>query len=214
MNIVSRFRVLVGVIVFLVASVSIANLVAEFVRPAALSISGLASPPPPGQTAAAKLASAIMPFRSDLRADYALTLAADALSADQPAQHAALEAVKNSLQIGPHDSQMWLILALLQARSRAAVSGGAESLKMSYLTGQNRAGLMPTRLGGVTSGNSLSDPDLADLARGDVRAILTQLPDQRPSLVSTYARASQAGKQFLEQSVAAIDPKFVGVLRK
>jgi len=207
--------VLVGVIAFLVTGVSAANLVAEFLRPAPPSISGLASPPSQSQTEAAKLASAIMPVRSDLRADYALALATQTFAAGQTAQpEAALETVKDSLQIGPHDSQMWLVLALLQARGHSAGSDVAESLKMSYLTGQNRAGLIPTRLASVTSGSSLSDPDLVDLARGDVRAILTQLPDQRPSLISAYARASQAGKQFLEQSVAVVDPKFVDALKR
>lgn len=210
-----RFRVLVCVIAVLVMGISTANLVAEFLRPVPLSISELASPPSQSRTAAAKLASAIMPIRSDLRADHALALAAQALAAGQTAQpEAALEAIKNSLQIGPHDSQMWLVLALLQARARTAGSNVAETLKMSYLTGQNRAGLIPTRLASVTSGNALADPDLVDLARGDVRAILTQLPDQRPSLISAYARASQAGKQFLERSVAVIDPKFVDMLKR
>jgi hypothetical protein len=216
MSIVWKFRSLVLFIALLVGGVSIANLVAEFVRPAPLlSISSISSAPPENQAASAKLASTLMPFRSDLRAEYALALAGQALNSKQTVpSEPAQDAVISSLKIGPHDSLMWLVLALLQSRTDANNSRVAESLKMSYLTGQNRADLIPTRLGSVTSGNSLADADLAELARGDVRAILTQLPDQRPTLVADYARASQAGRQFLEAAAKAIDPKFVETFRK
>jgi len=52
---------------------------------------------------------------------------------------------------------------------------------MSYLTGPNRAELIPIRLDIVTLNNSLSDAELKELARGDVRAVLTQFPDSTPS---------------------------------
>ena len=83
---------------------------------------------------------------------------------------------------------------------------------MSYLTGPNQADLIPLRLQAVTSNNSLDDPDLAELARGDVRAMLTQLPQQRPMLLDDYARASIVGKKFLEESVRSIDPGFAVTL--
>src|SRR6201993_5463673 len=55
----------------------------------------------------------------------------------------AQQAVKNALKVGPHESRMWLALALLQARNNDADPLIAESLKMSYLTGPNRADLIP-----------------------------------------------------------------------
>jgi hypothetical protein len=84
---------------------------------------------------------------------------------------------------------------------------------MSYLTGPNQADLIPLRLQTVTSSNSLDDSDLAELARSDVRTMLTQLPQQRPMLLDDYARASGVGKKFLEESVRAVDPAFVVTLR-
>ena len=94
------------------------------------------------------------------------------VQADETAQNA----VKDALKIGPHNSRMWLVLALLQTRSNLGGSLIAESLKMSYLTGPNRAELIPTRLETVILHQSLNDADLKELARGDVRLILTQIP--------------------------------------
>ena len=53
-----------------------------------------------------------------------------------------------------------------------------EALKMSYFTAPNDARLMAVRLDLATSSNALADPDLKELARGDVRLILlTRQPD-------------------------------------
>jgi len=185
-----KFRCLILLIVLIVGSVSIANLAAEVLRP-----------------------SAVAPFRSDVRGDYAVALANQVLGSAQPEQAEAAQKLRSALRIGPHDSQLWLVLALLQARSTPVDPRVSESLKMSYLTGPNRADLIPLRLQAVTSNNSLDDPDLAELARGDVRAMLTQLPQQRPMLLDDYARASIVGKKFLEESVGSIDPGFVLTLR-
>lgn len=215
MNLVLKFRLAVLFIVLSAGSVSVANLVAEFLRPTPLlSISGIAKMLPQTQIDAAKLASTIMPLRSDLRAEYGLALAGQTSnSSDAPQAEPAKNAIKSSLNIGPHDSLMWLVLALLQARDSPADPHVTESLKMSYLTGQNRIELIPTRLASATSGNSLSDPDLVDLARGDVRALLAQLTDQRHALVDAFAHASPTGKAFLERSVETVDPKFAEVLK-
>jgi hypothetical protein len=84
---------------------------------------------------------------------------------------------------------------------------------MSYLTGPNRAELIPTRLDSVTVNNSLNDADLSELARSDVRAILTQYPNQRRALVDDYVRGSAIGKKFLEDSARVLDPAFADSLR-
>jgi hypothetical protein len=68
-------------------------------------------------------------------------------------------------------------------------------------------------LDAVTLSNSLNDADLNELARGDVRVILAQFPDQRQALVNDYIRASSIGKAFLEASARMFDPKFADSLR-
>jgi hypothetical protein len=167
------------------------------------------------QLSAASMTAALAPFRSDLLADRALGVASQTLKSNAKSESENAEGViKSALKVAPHSSRMWLLLALVQASKNAADPFIAESLKMSYLTGPNQAEIIPNRLRAVTVNNALRDPDLGDLARSDVRALLTQLPEQRQTLVGDYAAASEAGKKFLEQSVAAIDPGFSDKLRK
>ena len=214
-----KFRLLALFILVFVGGSSSSNLVAELLRPEPLPLpSRTSNAPNSDQVSSSGRASAIAPFRSDLKANYALALASQTLKSEYVGQSqsevAAQDAVRNALKSGPLDSRMWLVLALLQARSDLGDSRIAESLKMSYFTGPNRAELIPTRLDIVTLNNSLNDPDLSELARGDVRAILTQYPDQRPSLVNDYARGSAIAKAFLEESARTVDPKFVELLRR
>src|ERR1700722_9962242 len=213
-----KFRLLTLLMVVFVGGVSISNLVAEFLRPAPSPLpSRTNTAPTSDQIASAGRASAIAPFRSDLRADYAMALAGQTLKSEYTGQSrgddAAQNAVKSALKIGPHDSRMWLVLALLQARSNLGDSLISESLKMSYLTGPNRAELIPARLDTVTLYQSLNDTDLKELARSDVRIILTKLPDQRQALVNDYVRGSSLGKAFLEETARMVDPKFADALR-
>jgi hypothetical protein len=219
MTAILQFRLFALLTAALVGGISMANLAAEFLRSAPLPFpSGTNVSPSIEQISSATRAAAIAPFRSDLLADRASALAGQALKSavkEQSEQNnAAQNAVKGALKIGPHDSRMWLILALLQSRSNPVDPLIAESLKMSYLTSPNLAEIIPTRLDVVTANNALSDTDLGDLARSDVRALLTQLSAQRQTLVNDYARASEMGKKFLEQSVSTIDPGFVDKLRK
>ena len=213
-----KFRFLALLLFIFVGAIAMANLVAEFLRPNPLPHPSRSSTAPlPEQISATNLASKIVPFRSDLKADYAQALAGAALhirardGAEE--QKDAQNAIRGALAIGPRDSPLWLVLGVLQARRSPADPLIAESLKMSYLTGLNQSQLIPLRLGVVTSNNSLTDSDLGDLARADVRALLTQLPDGRKELLGDYQRASEVGKRFLEETIAAIDPEFVATLR-
>jgi hypothetical protein len=214
-----KFRLLALVIVAFVGLFSITSLVAEFIRPAALPLPSRDSKPPsPQAVSAAELAATIAPFRTDLKADHAIALAGNALrstASDAQAQDngTAQSAVRSALKLGPHDSRMWMVLAQLQAQKNLGDPLVTEALKMSYLTGPNRAELIPTRLDMVTLNNALNDADLTELAGSDVRAILTQYPDQRPALIRDYVRASATGKKFLEDSVGLLDPAFAASLR-
>ncbi len=213
-----KFRLFALPVIAFVVAVSILNLTAEFLRPAPLALpSRTSTAPTADQISSARWAAAAAPFRSDLKADYAMALAGQTLKSEYVAraqgEEAAQNAVKEALRLGPHDSRMWLVLGLLQGRTNLGDPLIAESLKMSYLTGPSRADLIPARLDAETLNDSLNDTDLSELARGDVRAMLTQLPDQRQMLVSDYIRASSSGKRFLEESARMYDPRFVDVLR-
>ena len=213
-----KFRLFALLVFVFVGGLSISSLVAEFLRPAPSPLpSRTSAAPTSDQVSSAGRASAIAPFRSDLKADYAASLAGQTLKSEYargaPGDETAQNAVRDALKMGPHESRMWLVLALLQAQSNLSDSLIAESLKMSYLTGPNRAELIPARLDAVTLHQSLNDADLKELARGDVRIILTQLPDQRRALLNDYVRGSSIGKTFLEESARMFDPKFADSLR-
>jgi hypothetical protein len=218
MKAIWRFRLLSLFIFLFVAGVSISNLTAEFLRPAALPLASIIDKAPSqDQVASASLASTIAPFRADLKADYAIALAGQAIQSANGGQSEKISMAENAatsaLKIGPHDSRTWLALALLQARNNPVDPRIAGALRLSYLTGPNRTELIPVRLRTAASGTSLSDTDLSELARTDVRAVLTQFPDSMQVLGSSYAAASEIGKRFLEESVRTIDPKFADALR-
>lgn len=211
-----KFRLASLVLVAIAGGVSLANLAAEVLRDGTLAL-----PATPEQAATeeqfatARRVSRLAPFRSDLKSEYALARTGQAIKYDgqQQPSEVAKDTVKSALKIGPHDAKLWLVLALLQTRNNVRDPLVAESMKMSYLTGPGRAELIPPRLEIVTSSEALRDADLNELARSDVRAILTQLPDQRPVLVKDYARASDVGKTFLEQAARQIDPAAAEGLR-
>jgi hypothetical protein len=83
---------------------------------------------------------------------------------------------------------------------------------MAYFVAPSDTLLMPMRLDTATRFEALADPDLKELARGDVRLMLRN-PEQKTALGSSFRRASRRGKAFLEESVRAIEPSFLTSLR-
>jgi hypothetical protein len=221
MNSANRFRVAAIVIAVLTTAYAAANIFAE-----AFSLRQPALPANPSRISRqsiepiAQLAAAISPFRADLDANYASTVA---LAAFQPRSDAALatqinvdaqERIIRVLKAAPHNSELWLLLALLRTQHKSDVRQIAEPLKMSYFTAPNEARLMPLRIYTAALSDALSDPDLKELARGDVRLMLIRQPDLKPFVLSAYRRGSSLGRTFLEDTVQSIDPEFIPVLRK
>ncbi|WP_298885755.1 hypothetical protein [uncultured Bradyrhizobium sp.] len=213
-----QFRLFVLVVFIVVGGISVCNLAAEFLRPLPLPLATeLGTPPSADQLSRASRSALIAPFRSDLRADYALRLTGQALNATKSARQenaseVPFDLLGSALAMSPHDSRMWLALALLG--QRGVVARPVDTLKMSYLTGQNGADLIPLRLASATTTNVLTDVDLKELAQGDVRALLTRLQNQRAVLADAYAKASPVGAAFLEASVKTIDPSFLDIMKK
>jgi hypothetical protein len=219
MNLAWKFRSCVAIVVLVIGVSSICNLLAEYERPDSFPVpvarTGNASPLP--RIVSAERAAAIAPLRSDLRAQYALAMTSQSLASEGALQahnnEYAQSTVRSAIKLGPHNAEMWLALALLQAQHNIADPQIGESLKMSYFTGPNQRDLVLPRLDMATVGNALSDPDLKELARGDARAILLRYPDFRRFLISDYLRGSAVGKTFLGETVKAIDPEFLVKLR-
>lgn len=208
-----KFRIAAFVICLAMSGVAVKNLWAEMLRPAPSAFPDSSTAiPSPGDIDSARRAARVAPDRSDVQADAALALAAEAMHGvagyrpdlNQEAQ----VATRRALAAGPLDSRLWLVLARLQAQLALRDPLIAETLKLSYFTGPNSGSLIPARLAIVVSSDGLNDPDLRELARGDVRLILTRQPELKPALIAAYRSAAPQGKQFLEESIKSIDPKF------
>jgi hypothetical protein len=163
---------------------------------------------------------ALMPFRSDLEANYALVATLQVIqSAGKTTPRASVEILRAQergrrvLSIAPDNPELWLALALLQAQRDPRDPLLSDALKMTYFTAPNDARLMPVRLHIATAFDALDDPDVRELVRGDVRLMLTRMPALRTSVISAYRRASNLGKTFLEEAVQSIDPTFLLKLR-
>jgi hypothetical protein len=217
----SSFRIAVVVVAVLLALYSLTSLFSEF-----FSLRRPLLPADPSKIASqqieltARWAVGISPFQADLDANYAMTLALQALRPDNAGHSAervqesveAQENVVGVLKAAPYNSSLWVLLALLQAQRSPGGQPTIETLKMSYFTAPTDARLMPLRLYAVARSETLADPDLRALALGDVRLMLTRNADLKAAVLSAYQRASSIGKTFLEDSVRSIDPTFVPVL--
>ena len=161
----------------------------------------------------------IPPFRSDLESNHALILALQTLQSgserstpEESARNAGTQArAKQTLSVAPYHPELWL--ALLKAQKNPRDPMLIEALKMSYFTAPNDPRLMAVRLDLATSSNALADPDVRELARGDVRLILLRRPELRRAVASAYRRASTLGKAFLDDAIRSIDPSFLAALR-
>jgi hypothetical protein len=166
----------------------------------------------------AHFAAAGAPLRGDLVARMAVVRAALALKPDKvivspetiATRERALATARRSLSLSPHLSGAWLLVAMLQGQARES---NAEALKMSYLTSPADVNLIPTRLAVVATSAAISDDELKNLARSDMRLILTRRPDLKPAIISAYRRGSAEGKAYIDEVVQLIDPGFAASLR-
>lgn len=207
-----RIVTLLGAIAL--GSIAVTNLIADALSPGPLRYLDLLALLPTARIQAACRSSAVSFRRSDLLADCAVARSTEALNAprfnqvelNQEAQIAVIQA----LSMAPHESKLWLALALLQARLKQPNS---ESLKMSYLTGPNTVELVRPRLQSAVSGDALANSDLKELAAGDIRLILLRRPDLKGALIDLYRQASSAGKAFIEDGTNLFDPEFLPSLK-
>jgi len=128
--------------------------------------------------------ASVAPLRGDLlgavgfaHAGRLAQLGKTSASSDLSAQREdAISLAKESLSLAPYSSTTWLLLANLEDLESDRPAA-AEALKMSYLTSSTDFDLIPKRLAVFASVAAKADPDLGDLARGDIRLMLTRRPD-------------------------------------
>jgi len=166
---------------------------------------------------AAAFAASIGIIRGDLWAESAFTYS-DLLwddggpSADltQALQHARISA-ENALRLAPHQSGAWLFLGALMSHHPSQGFDPTESLRMSYYTGPSEGDLMPLRLRLMARLNAFGDSEFQQFASWDLRTLIARR--QTSEIAKAYREASPAGKRFIEQTVADIDPSVVESVR-
>jgi hypothetical protein len=200
------FRSATWIIVLILAAISFANVIADALNPARFFFLQIPLRSTSDQTC---IAAALGFDRTDLKVHCALARSEEALSSQKPEQQAlndrAQAAVIQTLSQAPHDSRLWLTLALLEAQAELP---NEEALKMCYFTGPSRMELVGPRLSSAASGNALANSDLRDLAAGDIRLILTRRPDDKSALIKAYQNASDIGKAFIKEKTNFIEPHF------
>jgi hypothetical protein len=198
-----------------------ATIFAEAFTPKAQNfLQDLALPDPKSYGPLGDRAGAVAPLRGDLLADIAMAQAAPALNLGKvqaspemiAARERALTYAKQSLSLAPHSSSMWLLIGMLQNQVQTRDSV-AEVLKMSYLTAPADMNLIPARLAIMSASVAIADVELSNLARGDIRLILTRRPDLKPSITNAYRRGSASGKAYIDEVVRSLDPGFAASLR-
>jgi hypothetical protein len=213
------FRIATLVFAIMLGAQCIWILLAEFSRP------GVNSMPTDSQSAAltakqrndATWAAWFGAIRGNLWADSAYTYS-DLLwanSSSNPELSKSLDLVRGRLdravRYAPDQPGAWLLLAGLASRYRWSTPDPAEVLKMSYYTGPSELQLIPPRLLVTVQLENLSDDELLQLARRDIRLLIAH--QGRPTIIQAYQSATPAGKHFIEQAIGEIDPAFVEPLR-
>lgn len=215
----SKFRVLLQALATIVGCYGIVSGAAEETAWKRPSFTNGVPNVAPAPVIALEWLRTISPIRSDLESNETLILALAAIRQPIVQSRAAAEGeylasqLKHVLSVRPYDAELWLGLAVLEARRDPNGPATIESLKMSYLTAPSAAPLMPLRLNTTTRFDALADLELRELARSDVRLMLTRQPDQTSAFVSAYDRASGRGKAFLQETAQTVAPSILKLLR-
>lgn len=175
---------------------------------------------PSANTRSTDWLAAAVALRGDLLADLAWTHAMPLFRPGPPPgsedlseeRETALKLTRASLSDAPHAARTWLLLAQLRNQQPAAGSV-AEALKMSYLTAPADSDLVADRLSLLAASNALDDADLLDLARSDIRLVLTRRRDLRDAVIRAYQSGSAKGRAFIQESTRALDPGFAATMR-
>jgi hypothetical protein len=160
-------------------------------------------------------------IRGDLWAECALTYLDMFWSGDRDSASAqipqtiehAREAADRALTYAPHDSRIWLVLASIDSRLDWLNRNMAAELRMSYYTGANETDLIALRVLLAVRSDALADKDFQQLVGHDLRTIVTRKPGLKPAILAAYRDALPIGQQFLEETLAEIDPALLARLK-
>jgi hypothetical protein len=123
----------------------------------------------------------------------------------------ARTSLNQALTHAPHQSSVWLLLAILASSFQLPNIDVKEAVRMSYYTGPSELELMPLRLSVAVNSDALSDVELRDSISRELRLLFTH--QQKAAIVAAYNAAPSVGRQFIEQTIREIDPSAAESLR-
>jgi hypothetical protein len=156
---------------------------------------------------AATRAAVLGVIRGDLWAEAAFTYAdllESAAGGTTQELARARRAIDHTIRNAPDESAAWLVLAGLGLRYSLTKVDATEALKMSYYTGASEQHIMLLRFGVAARSQGFTDDIFRDFVTRDVRLLLAR--QQISALATAYHAASPAGKRFIGETVAKIDP--------
>jgi hypothetical protein len=166
----------------------------------------------------AAFAAAIGWPRGDLWTDKSLTANAapfgafvDGQPSGAPALPGARATAATATTLAPADARAWLLLAMTSARSHD--SKAPAQLKMSYYTAPYSVRLFPLRMQIVAQLPQINDPELQGFLQSELKMIIQERPNLKPSIASAFRAATPAARQFFEMALAQLDAGFLGQLR-
>ena len=217
-----RFRLSASAAAVILSWFSLVTILAEALTPAPPDLVQNVAQPTAAISAdqPADWPAAAAPLRGDLLADVAVARASPVIDLGRAKptpemlarRESALALARQSLAFAPHESRAWLLIAMLQAGGPSSAEA-LEALKMSYLTAPADPNLIPARLAVLATSATADDGELASLARGDIRLILTRRPDLKSAIVRAYERGSTKGQVFIREIARSLDPAFAATLR-
>lgn len=168
----------------------------------------------------ARRAASLAIVRGDLWADSALTHAdllwkepATGPDASRNAGQESRADIEHALRYSPHRGDVWLMLAIMADRYNWSEYQPGALLKMSYFTAPSELALFPLRIKASLRPDVLKDPEIRDMAKHDLRVIITRAPALKPALAATYRTSSAEAKAFLDRAIMEIDPLYLAVMR-
>ena len=219
---INRLRISLVVFACVLGSLAAWILIAEVLRPKEIEFTAdaqLAASNYEQRDAALKAARAGL-IRGDLWSEAAFAYgdmlwsenkrasSPDALSFDQ-----IKTLTEQAIAYAPYDSRLWVLLAANYLRFDWLNERAASSLRMSFYTGSNSMAVVSERLLLATQSRALQDDDFQELVRHDIQIAVAHKSELMPALIGAYNKAPLAGRQFIEKTLAELDPSMLASIR-
>jgi hypothetical protein len=154
-------------------------------------------------------------FRGALWTEFALTYT-ELFFSEKPNRmdiDAARSAAERALRCSPHDGRAWLLLAALESLVDPLNHKVPAALRMSYYTGPNEVSFIPLRLQVLARSGALSDNEIRQLARSEIRSIATHKPELMPAILAADRGGLPIASQFFQQVLGDLNPTLRGPIR-